>query len=109
FFSISSPSFFFVVLPSLLRSYFFSYTTLFRSGVCVLKYKILLPLLFLCFIIVGACCLLNIKHLSQNVSFYAVGDNLIHPAVYHDASVNNGSFDFKPMYSHLKKILKLRI
>lgn len=69
----------------------------------MLKYKILLPLLFLCFIIVGACCLLNIKHLSQNVSFYAVGDNLIHPAVYHDASVNNGSFDFKPMYSHLKK------
>src|SRR5699024_4734037 len=49
------------------------------------------------------CCLLNIKHLSQNVSFYAVGDNLIHPAVYHDASVNNGSFDFKQMYSHLKK------
>ncbi|MGX0130481.1 capsule synthesis protein PGA_cap [Staphylococcus cohnii] len=69
----------------------------------MLRYKILLPLLFLCFIVGSACCLLNIKHLNHNVSFYAVGDNLIHPVVYNDASMHNGNFDFKPMYRHLKK------
>ena len=30
------------------------------------------------------------------------GDNLIHPVVYNDALQQDGSFNFKPMYSHIK-------
>lgn len=32
----------------------------------------------------------------------AVGDNLIHPVVYNDALQQDGSFNFKPMYLHIK-------
>lgn len=64
----------------------------------MLKYKFLLTLLFLLFIVGSIFCVLNIKHLNHNISFYAVGDNLIHPEVYNDALKADGSFDFKPMY-----------
>ncbi|WP_434974812.1 CapA family protein [Staphylococcus nepalensis] len=68
----------------------------------MLKYKFLLTLLFLLFIVGSIFCVLNIKHLNHNISFYAVGDNLIHPEVYNDALKADGSFDFKPMYRPIK-------
>lgn len=39
---------------------------------------------------------------SKNLKVVAVGDNLIHPVVYNDAKVGKNTFDFKPMYSHIK-------
>lgn len=40
------------------------------------------------------------------VSFVAVGDNLIHGAVYHDARTSNGGYDFKPMYQYIKPYIQ---
>lgn len=39
---------------------------------------------------------------NHNVSFVGVGDNLIHPVVYKDAKLIDGSYDFKPMYKPIK-------
>ncbi|MGL4009746.1 CapA family protein [Staphylococcus nepalensis] len=39
---------------------------------------------------------------NHNVSFVGMGDNLIHPVVYKDAKVIDGSYDFKPMYKPIK-------
>lgn len=39
----------------------------------------------------------------DEISVEAVGDNLIHPAVYNDARQVDGSYDFKPMYEPLKQ------
>ena len=40
---------------------------------------------------------------SEKLSVVAVGDNLIHPVVYHDAQHSDGTFNFKPMYSNIRK------
>ncbi len=36
------------------------------------------------------------------VSFYGAGDNLIHPTVYDDARLPDGSYDFAPMYRNIQ-------
>lgn len=36
----------------------------------------------------------------------AVGDALIHSAVYYDARTSNGSYDFKPMFSNVKSLFQ---
>ena len=41
-----------------------------------------------------------------HLSFVAVGDNLIHGAVYHDAKISNNTYDFKSMYSEIKPYIK---
>ena len=40
------------------------------------------------------------------LSFVAVGDNLIHGAVYHDANYN-GTYDFKAMYQYMKPYIEV--
>lgn len=40
---------------------------------------------------------------SKKISVVAVGDNLIHPVVYNDAQQSDGTFNFRPMYSKVKK------
>ena len=42
------------------------------------------------------------EDVTDEASVVAVGDNLIHPVVYNDALQKDGSFNFKPMYSHIK-------
>lgn len=42
------------------------------------------------------------EDVTDEASVVAVGDNLIHPVVYNDALQQDGSFNFKPMYSHIK-------
>ncbi len=37
------------------------------------------------------------------VSFMGVGDNLIHETVYNDAKQNDGTYNFKKMYTNFKK------
>lgn len=68
-----------------------------------MRYRILLTLLFSLFLTLCIFCLSDQKNLTHEASFYAVGDNLIHPVVYRDALQSNGSFDFEPMYKSLKK------
>jgi len=70
------------------------------------KYKLTIMLLFLLFLFLSNLCLNEQKQLHNKVSFYAVGDNLIHPVVYQDALQVDGSFDFKPMYQLIEKDLK---
>ncbi|MDG0843843.1 CapA family protein [Staphylococcus equorum] len=70
------------------------------------KYKIMMTLLFTVFIFFSGLCLHDQNQLEDKVSFYAVGDNLIHPVVYQDALQDDGSFDFKPMYDDLEKDIK---
>ena len=40
------------------------------------------------------------------LSFVAVGDNLIHGAVYWDAKTGNDSYDFTPMYQYIKPYIE---
>ena len=40
------------------------------------------------------------------LSFVAVGDNLIHGAVYYDAMNTDGTYDFKPMYQYMKPYIE---
>lgn len=40
------------------------------------------------------------------LSFVAVGDNLIHGAVYYDAMNSDGTYDFKPMYQYMKPYIE---
>lgn len=42
------------------------------------------------------------EDVTDEASVVAVGDNLIHPVVYNDALQQDGSFNFKPMYLHIK-------
>ena len=67
------------------------------------KYRIMMTMLFTVFIFFSGLCLHDQKQLVDKVSFYAVGDNLIHPVVYQDALQVDGNFDFKPMYEYLEK------
>lgn len=66
------------------------------------KYGIILCFLFSCFLILCVGCLNEKDKLTQTLSFYAVGDNLIHPVVYQDALQDNGQFNFESMYDNLK-------
>ncbi|MGW7890041.1 CapA family protein [Staphylococcus xylosus] len=68
-----------------------------------MRYRILLTLLISLFLTLCIFCLSDQKNLTHKASFYAVGDNLIHPVVYHDALQSNGSYNFEPMYKSLKK------
>ncbi|MCE5000868.1 CapA family protein [Staphylococcus pseudoxylosus] len=68
-----------------------------------MRYRILLTFLFSLFLTLCIFCLSDQKNLTHEASFYAVGDNLIHPVVYRDALQSNGSFNFEPMYESLKK------
>lgn len=57
-------------------------------------------LIYILLFIISLCIftsLLNHKQ-RQYIDFVAVGDNLIHPVVYHDASNGTNSFNFKSMY-----------
>ncbi|NWK83422.1 CapA family protein [Staphylococcus sp. GSSP0090] len=67
------------------------------------KYGSVLCISVLCFLVLFISCLNERENLTNQLSFYAVGDNLIHPVVYQDALQNNGQFNFKPMYDHLKE------
>lgn len=40
---------------------------------------------------------------SRVVSFYGVGDNLIHSYIYEDALTEDGSYDFTPLYGNLQE------
>ena len=40
------------------------------------------------------------------LSFAAVGDNLIHGAVYHDAYIGNNQYDFVPYYEEVKEFIQ---
>ncbi len=40
------------------------------------------------------------------LSFVAVGDNLIHGAVFKDAFIGNNTYDFKPMYQYIKPYIE---
>ena len=40
------------------------------------------------------------------LNFVAVGDNLIHGAVYYDAMNTDGTYDFKPMYQYMKPYIE---
>ncbi|MDW8569499.1 CapA family protein [Staphylococcus shinii] len=68
-----------------------------------MKYRILLILLISLFLTLCIFCLSDQRNLTQKASFYAVGDNLIHPVVYRDALQSNGDFNFEPMYESLQK------
>lgn len=43
------------------------------------------------------------KTQESKVSFVGVGDNLIHDTIYKQAQQSDGSYDFTPMYSNVKK------
>lgn len=74
-----------------------------KGGEAMWKYRIMMTILFTVFIFFSGLCLYDQKQLVDKVSFYAVGDNLIHPVVYQDALQVDGDFDFKPMYEYLEK------
>ncbi len=74
-----------------------------KGGEAMWKYRIMMTMLFTVFIFFSGLCLHDQKQLVDKVSFYAVGDNLIHPVVYQDALQVDGNFDFKPMYEYLEK------
>lgn len=66
----------------------------------MIKYYGSCLLLFLTFAIL--CGMALAEDVTEEASVVAVGDNLIHPVVYNDALQQNGSFNFKPMYAHIK-------
>ena len=65
------------------------------------RYYITSVVIFLVFSLI--CGMALVEDNSTKVSVVAVGDNLIHPVVYHDAQHSDGTFNFKPMYSNIKK------
>ncbi|SUM58989.1 putative polyglutamic acid capsule biosynthesis protein [Staphylococcus petrasii] len=65
------------------------------------KYYFSCIALFIIFVVIGGMALAT--DTSEKASVVAVGDNLIHPVVYNDAQRQDGSFDFTPMYQHIKK------
>ncbi|MBQ9072540.1 MAG: CapA family protein [Bacilli bacterium] len=42
----------------------------------------------------------------KRMSLVAVGDALIHAAVYYDASIGNGNYDFSPMFTEVAPLLQ---
>lgn len=60
---------------------------------------------FLLFIVTGLSTI-NESQKEETVDVTAVGDNLIHPAVYRDAEKADGSYNFKPMYKPVKEDIK---
>ena len=65
------------------------------------KYYITSVVIFLVFSLM--CGMALVENNSEKISVVAVGDNLIHPVVYHDAQYSDGTYNFKPMYSNIKK------
>ena len=65
------------------------------------RYYITSIVIFLVFSLI--CGMALVEDNSTKVSVVAVGDNLIHPVVYHDAQYSDGTYNFKPMYSNIKK------
>ena len=65
------------------------------------RYYITSVVIFLVFSLI--CGMALAEDHSEKLSVVAVGDNLIHPVVYHDAQHSDGTFNFKPMYSNIKK------
>ena len=70
------------------------------------RYYITSVVIFLVFSLI--CGMALVEDNSTKVSVVAVGDNLIHPVVYHDAQHSDGTFNFKPMYSNIKKDIASR-
>ncbi|MWF64512.1 capsule biosynthesis protein CapA [Staphylococcus haemolyticus] len=66
----------------------------------MVKYYVSCIVLFFTFAII--CGMALAEDVTDEASVVAVGDNLIHPVVYNDALQQDGSFNFKPMYSHIK-------
>ena len=66
----------------------------------MVKYYVSCIVLFFTFAIL--CGMALAEDVTDEASVVAVGDNLIHPVVYNDALQQDGSFDFKQMYSHIK-------
>ena len=64
------------------------------------RYYITSVVIFLVFSLI---CGMALAEDREKLSVVAVGDNLIHPVVYHDAQHSDGTFNFKPMYSNIKK------
>ncbi len=46
------------------------------------------------------------KEENYNLSLIMVGDALIHNSVYNDAKTTNGGYDFKPMLTNIKPLIK---
>lgn len=67
----------------------------------MIKYYVSCIILFFTFTIL--CGMTLAEDVTDEASVVAVGDNLIHPVVYNDAMQQDGTFNFKPMYSHIKK------
>ena len=65
------------------------------------RYYITSVVIFLVFSLI--CGMALAEDHSEKLSVVAVGDNLIHPVVYHDAQHSDGTYNFKPMYSNIKK------
>ncbi|MBI5972984.1 CapA family protein [Staphylococcus caledonicus] len=64
------------------------------------KYYVTCLLLFFTFAIV--CGMTLNEDVSKEATVVAVGDNLIHPVVFNDALQQDGSYNFAPMYRHVK-------
>ncbi len=77
-----------------------------------------LVIMFICFILVIGCSEekalekdikqdnieVDVQEVINEITFAAVGDNLIHGAVYYGARDNNGGYDFTRYYEHTNKI-----
>lgn len=46
------------------------------------------------------------EELQKTVSFYGVGDNLIHSQIINYAETNEGAFDFKPIYENFSETIE---
>lgn len=77
-----------------------------RSLLYMWKYVLTIIFVILSVVMLFFGVIKNQEASTQNVSFYAVGDNLIHPAIYENAMQEDGTFDFKPMYKPLKQEIK---
>jgi poly-gamma-glutamate capsule biosynthesis protein CapA/YwtB (metallophosphatase superfamily) len=49
--------------------------------------------------------IVKIEKVTTSASLVAVGDVLIHSSVYRDALLQDGSYDFKPMFARVKKYI----
>lgn len=46
------------------------------------------------------------EDLETRVSFYGVGDNLIHTSIFQSAHQGNGVYDFKPIYKNIASVIE---
>ena len=69
-----------------------------KEGVLVIKYYVSCLVLFFTFAIL--CGMALAEDVTDEASVVAVGDNLIHPVVYNDALQQDGSFNFKHVFTY---------